>query len=217
MSHHSRYQKSEFIEALRRATGPQDLVRRLRNLWANSERSQAAKMVHIKTRRDGAMHYLGLKIVRKMQEAGYPSRIFVTYRSPELQNEMFRKGRSKAHAWQSPHQYWEAVGIVHETKYWDVSPAYWEALATCVRIVADENEVDLNHGHYWPEFKDSAHIEIRNWRILRGRYVDKHNRPRNLTEKEILKRFVDLLPKVPLNDADRLTLSGPETVERFQR
>jgi uncharacterized protein YcbK (DUF882 family) len=207
MRHKDMVKKKAFKQAFRDATGLKDLLCRLRGLDEPSERSQALKMQHYKPRNAGAMHYLGLKIVRKMQEAGYPSRIQTTYRPPHTQNEMYVTGRSKARAWESPHQYYEAVDIVHETKYWKVSEEYWKVLAVCVRVVADESGVELEHGHYW-RFKDSAHVEIKSWRELKLRYLDRDGKNRVMAPHEILERFVELLPNVPLNDRDTRILKG---------
>ena len=87
--------------------------------------------------------------------------IFFGYRSPEKQQELFdrRPKVTNAGPWQSPHQFFEAVDIVHKSKYWNASPEYWETLANVVRTVSREYNVDLNHGHHW-NMVDSAHIEL---------------------------------------------------------
>ena len=148
----------------------------------------------------GPMFYLGQQIVRAMQDAGYPARISELYRTPQRQDELQAAGRSKAYAWQSPHQYYEAVDIIHPTLGWDVGPDYWETLASCVRLVAERYDVDLNHGHYW-RFKDSAHIELRDWRKvkerLRVQWLANYYEPQwPPTPTDLWERFCEVLPKV---------------------
>lgn len=134
------------------------------------ERYQVDKRQTRFTYVNGPMFFLGQKIVKAMEDAGYPAKISECYRSPERQQELYAKGRTspgpvvtKALAFQSAHQFWEAVDIIHPERGWDVTPEYWETLAACVRIVADRFGVSLNHGHYW-SFKDSAHIELADWK-----------------------------------------------------
>lgn len=122
---------------------------------------------------DGPMLFLGQQICSLMQDAGFPAKVLTCYRSPEDQSRLYAKGRSKpgrivtnARRYESAHQFYEAVDIVHPAKYWDVSDEYWETLAKCVEIIADKYGVVLNHGHHW-RFTDSAHIELRDWREWR--------------------------------------------------
>ena len=143
--------------------------------------------------RDGPMIWLGEKIVQKMNEAGWPSRIFQGYRSPELQQQYKDKGTSKAGPWQSPHQFYEAVDIIHQTKAWDVPQDYWDTLASVVRVVEQEYAIDLEHGYDWGW--DSAHIEIKDWRNVRDRQKASggYHVP---SELERAARFKEKLPAV---------------------
>lgn len=143
---------------------------------------------------DGPMLWLGDQIVKRMEKAGYPSRIFCGFRSPEQQNREFADGDSKAKAWQSPHQFYEAVDIIHKTKAWNVSQDYWDMLATVVRTVEREYSIDLVHGYDWGW--DSAHIEIALWRQVPKRQIRKegHNYEPSPWERE--QRFKELLPAV---------------------
>lgn len=144
----------------------------------------------------GPMYFLGQKIVQQMQKAGYPSKIVYCYRSPEKQEHLYASGRTRpgrkvtnARAYQSAHQYSEAVDICHKHKGWDVSEAYWDQLAIAVRIVEEKYGVPLNHGHNW-RFRDSAHIEVMAWKEVRAQIG--HREP---TPSELDARFQDLLPK----------------------
>jgi hypothetical protein len=146
----------------------------------------------------GPMYYLGQQIVKLMEDAGYPCKIWQCYRSPEDQTEYYVRGTSKAKAWQSPHQYYEAVDLLHPSLYWDVSDEYWETLAACVRTVADKYGVPLVHGHTWGW--DSAHVELPDWRVIMRRQAERFGtgavdtmRP---TEADLWARFQEVLPGV---------------------
>lgn len=164
----------------------------------------------------GPMYYLGQQIVRAMEDSGYPAFIWCCYRSPAKQSEYLDKGTSKAGPWQSPHQFYEAVDILHPELYWQAPPDYWEQLAACVRIVAEKFGVELDHGHYW-SWVDSAHVELEDWREFRERIrarwrddLDEWNfqreedplskavmpTPSKPTEEELAQRFEQVLPKV---------------------
>lgn len=116
---------------------------------------------------EGPMFYLGQQIVRAMQDAGFPAKIHCCYRSPADQEKMFLRGVSKAHAGQSAHQYYMAVDIIHAHDGWPPGDdPFWEVLASCVEVVAERFHVALDHGHHW-SWRDSAHIELEDWRALR--------------------------------------------------
>jgi len=169
------------------------------------EKMQEPKRQSRYTYVDGPMYYLGQQIVKAMQDAGYPAKILYCYRSAWKQNELYVKGRTapgpkvtNAAPWQSAHQYYEAVDIIHPSRGWDVSERYWEALASCVRIVSEKFGVELNHGHYW-KFRDSAHIELRDWRLVRDRHkrnVHDQGDLRPPNRDELWWRFYEVLPDV---------------------
>lgn len=143
---------------------------------------------------DGPMVWLGEQIIKRMEKAGYPSRIFIAYRSADQQNKEFAEGDSKARAYQSPHQFYEAVDIIHKTRAWNVSQDYWDTLASIVRVVEREYNIDLVHGYDWGW--DSAHIEIALWRQVPKRQLAKvgYHYPPSPWERE--QRFKELLPAV---------------------
>lgn len=174
------------------------LMQRLMQKRYPREKMQEPKRQTRYTYNQGPMYFLGQQIVKAMQDAGYPAKIIECYRPPERQDQLKAKGRSKAARWHSPHQYYEAVDIVHPTKYWDVTPDYWDKLAVCVRIVADKFGVDLEHGHYW-RFTDSAHIEVKSWRDVRSRRCALkavEGRMRAPDEHDLWARFHELLPDI---------------------
>lgn len=166
-----------------------ELMRRARRKRSPRTKGQAEKR---QTRYDytqGPMHYLGQQIVRGMQDAGYPAKIHVCYRPPDLQDSLYRRGRSKAKAWQSPHQYFEAVDVVHETLFWECEQDFWDTLARVVKIVAEKYNVTLEHGYDWGW--DSAHIELKDFRKVRNR------QGRRVPDAlQLAYRFEEVLPDV---------------------
>ena len=92
---------------------PQELMRAARAHKGRSERGEGTEKRARYTYTDGPMFYIGQWIVEQMRQAGYPSKIFVCYRPPKMQATRRAQGRSKAPPWSSPHQYYEAVDIVH--------------------------------------------------------------------------------------------------------
>lgn len=154
---------------------PQAVIAEVMSRLFPRERGQEPRKQTRYTYTDGPMIYLGQQIVRHMQDAGYPSKIIFGYRPPEVQAELYAKGRTepgtivtKAPPWSSPHQYYEAVDIVHKSKGWEVSEDYWETLAACVEVVSENYGVALTHGHTWA-FRDSAHIQMGDWHRVKDR------------------------------------------------
>lgn len=137
--------------------------------------------------RNGPMYYLGQQIVKAMEDAGYPAFIHCCYRPPEEQQAAFDRKASKARPFQSPHQYWEAVDIVHPSLFWNAPPDYWEALHDCARVVEERFGVTFEHGFLWGW--DSAHIELKDWRNIREKLGNK-----SPTEAQLDRRFREVLP-----------------------
>lgn len=166
--------------------------------WATprGERYQDPKPLVRVNHTEGPMLFLAQQIVKRMDKMGYPSRIQELYRTPERQATLKSKGRSKALGYQSPHQFFEAADIVHKTLYWDASPAYWDALAVVVRVIEAEYNVKLEHGHHW-RFVDSAHVELKDWRTVRQRQLQKYGHNYKPTKEELLARWEEVLPSIP--------------------
>lgn len=177
---------------------PQELIRRALTCVFPHEKMQVPKRQTRYTYTDGPMYYLGQQIVKQMEDAGYPAKIAECYRKPQRQAELKSKGRSKAGPWQSPHQYFEAVDIIHPSKGWEVSEDYWAALAMAVRTIEDKFNVELEHGHYW-RFRDSAHVEIKTWREFKKK-IDKavllEGQARRPSDGELADRFDQVIPGV---------------------
>lgn len=187
--------KDSWVHIMQTSSTIVEMVGRLRDRMYPREKMQdPIKKVNL-NRSDGPMLFLGDVIVKKMEKAGYPSMIIDGYRSPEKQQKLFDKRPKVTYArpWQSAHQFFEAVCIVHKSKYWNASPEYWETLANVVRTVSREYNVDLTHGHYW-RMVDSAHIELTSWRDVqkRNKRNGGYHKP---TPEELRERFFEILPQ----------------------
>ena len=188
-----RKSRRAWADAWSNATGLKDLLRRLRALDYPHANMQDSKLQVGLNRQDGPMMFLADQIVKRMGRSGWPSKVQTGYRSAVKQDEVYAQGRSKARAWQSAHQYFEAVDIVHKSMYWAAPPEYWEQLAIVVRAVGKEYGVDLVHGHYW-RFVDSAHIELADWRDVRKGQITKVGSNFRPTKADLLERFKAVLP-----------------------
>jgi peptidoglycan L-alanyl-D-glutamate endopeptidase CwlK len=101
--------------------------------------------------------FLGLDAILRRETDFLP---FETYRSPDDQNLVFRKGTSKARAFESPHQYGLAVDFVpfiDGVWRWDVPAATWGGL----------HRRALAMGLTVPLAWDKPHIEHPNWGVVR--------------------------------------------------
>ncbi len=177
---------------------PQELIKRAKARMFPREKMQVKKRQTRYTYVDGPMVYLGQQIVKAMEDAGYPAKIIEALRSPERQAALKAAGRSRAGPWESPHQFWEAVDIVHPGKGWNVSEDYWQQLESAVSMVEEKFGVQLEHGHRW-KFRDSAHIEMKYWRTVKGRMqaiAMEEQGMRAPNAKELAERFNEVLPKV---------------------
>lgn len=188
-----------------------ELIARIRRAAQPREQGQVQKRQTRFNHNDGPMMYLGEQIVKAMQDAGRPAKILWCYRSPEQQDRLYSKGRreegaivTNASAFRSPHQYMEAVDIIHPTLGWGVTEDYWDTLAVCVRTVAEKYGIELDHGHHW-RFRDSAHVQLWDWRGVIERYDPDHEDMQwKPSPGQLWQRFQEVLPKV----AKRLEQDG---------
>jgi hypothetical protein len=193
---------------------PQSIVKSAKEEQLPHEKMQVQKR---QTRYDysqGPAYYLGQQVVKAMEDAGYPAKIVFCYRSADHQAKLYAKGRTapgrivtKARPFESAHQYLEACDIVHPSKGWDVSEDYWDALAACVRIVAEKFKVELDHGHHW-RFRDSAHFQLGDWRKAKAEYdLDRYDYEREFahsvsaplwrpSDYQLWQRFKEVLPEI---------------------
>lgn len=180
---------------------PQDLMQASR-VAHPTERYQVDKRQTRFTYGSGPMFFLAQQIVKAMEDAGYPAEIHECHRPGARQHELWAKGRftagpkvTNARAYESAHQYWEGVDIIHPERGWNVGPDFWDTLAVCVETVALKYGVVLEHGHTW-KFTDSAHVELADWRKRRRELEQRHGERTDPTKAELWERFREVLPDV---------------------
>lgn len=131
-------------------------------------------LVHPKAR--GAFQALDDELFRKYLtgEIAYWFKPFEGYRSPQRQNELLKKGTTKARAFESAHQYGLAVDFVpfivraipresltsattQGTWSWDIPTTEWDEF----------DRVVMKHDLFRPIAWDRPHVEHRLWRLMR--------------------------------------------------
>lgn len=137
----------------------------------------------------GPMGFLSTQAVKRMSYKGWPCKVSELLRSPKRQNQLYGK-TSKAKAWQSPHQWGLAADVIHARKGWDVPERFWTDLAAVIKVMDEEYDVRLTHGHYW-RFRDSAHFELTSWRDWARRWGK--SAP---TDEQLSECFAAVMPKV---------------------
>lgn len=83
--------------------------------------------------------------------------MFETYRSPERQNELFRKKKTKAKAWESAHQYGLAIDfvpVIDGKPFWPaMNDDRWVVLNTLATECGLGNDIAWDPAHvYHPAF-----------------------------------------------------------------
>lgn len=104
--------------------------------------------------------------IRRFHQLGVPMFCSELWRTPERQDELFRKQTSKAKAGQSPHNYGCAVDLVHSIHGWNLTDKEWEVVGHVGKELAKARGLKLVWGGDW-KFYDPAHWEIENWREIR--------------------------------------------------
>ncbi|MFU0507250.1 M15 family metallopeptidase [Pseudaminobacter sp. NGMCC 1.201702] len=111
------------------------------------------------------------KLIKRCFKLGIPLFAHCVVRGSLEQNRLFKAGRSKARAGESPHNYGAAVDLIHGTKAWALSPKQWAVLGHLGKEVAAQAGIDVIWGGDW-KFWDPAHWELANWRSIRAAYAD---------------------------------------------
>lgn len=103
--------------------------------------------------------------IRRMAKMSVPMFAHCVIRTDEEQDRLFKAGRSKARAGQSPHGEGYAVDIVHGLKAWDMDEKTWAILGHLGKEVAAANGIDIEWGGDWA-FYDPAHWQLRGWKTM---------------------------------------------------
>lgn len=95
------------------------------------------------------------------------------YRSNEEQNDMYKKGTSKAKAGQSAHNFNPSLAIdivpypiPMKGNEWDSDAKDWNELNELIMYIAQDKDVKLSWGGNWKSLVDKPHYEIENWKDL---------------------------------------------------
>lgn len=111
------------------------------------------------------------KLVKRAFKLGIPLFAHCVNRGSEEQNRLFREGRSKARAGESPHNYGAAVDIIHGTKAWVLTRKQWAIIGHLGKELAVQAGLAVTWGGDW-KFYDPAHWELTDWRKIRAQYSD---------------------------------------------
>lgn len=109
------------------------------------------------------------KFIKTAFKLGIPLFPHSIVRGSAEQNELFRQGRSKAKAGESPHNFGCAVDIIHGTKAWQLTRKQWAILGHLGAETARSTGIKVKWGGDW-EFFDPAHWELADWRDVRRKY-----------------------------------------------
>jgi hypothetical protein len=101
-------------------------------------------------------------MIQECRKREIPLYAFELHRTPERQQQLLMQGTTKAGPWQSPHQYGQAIDLIHKTKLWSLTDAEWELIGTIGKEIARKKKVKITWGGDWGW--DMAHWEMTNWR-----------------------------------------------------
>lgn len=111
------------------------------------------------------------KLIKRARKLGIPLWAHCVIRGSQEQNRLFREGKSKARAGESPHNYGAAVDLIHGTKGWNLTRKQWAIIGHLGKELAASLGLKVVWGGDW-DFYDPAHWELANWREIRAQYSD---------------------------------------------
>ena len=111
------------------------------------------------------------KLVKRLFKLGVPVFAHCVIRGSQEQNRLFREGKSKARAGESPHNYGAAVDLIHGVKAWNLTRKQWALVGHIGKETAASAGLKVTWGGEW-EFYDPAHWELTQWRAIRAQYSD---------------------------------------------
>lgn len=99
--------------------------------------------------------------------------ITCSFRSREEQEDACKRGCSKAHYGQSPHNFLpaRAVDIIPypvpmKGNCWDDNSPEWDIQAELFLKIAKEKGIEITWGGTFKKLVDKPHFELKNWRIM---------------------------------------------------
>mgnify|MGYP001441166874 FL=1 len=100
---------------------------------------------------------------KAMKRRNIPIRAFEFLRSPERQQELYNKGRSKVQ-FDGSHQHGKACDIIHATRAWQLSKKEWDCIGSVGKEIARKRNIKITWGGDWISIYDPAHWELKDWR-----------------------------------------------------
>lgn len=102
-------------------------------------------------------------LIEAARKQNIPLYVHTAFRSPEMQTEMFKKGRSKARPPVAAHVRGAAVDIVHSNFHWEMSKSEWAYIGKLGLDIASRLNLPIEWGGTW-SFYDPAHWELKQWK-----------------------------------------------------
>lgn len=127
---------------------PQMLARHQRADWQHTP-------VHLRV--------FAARLCEAARKLGIPLYVHGAFRSAAQQQEMLRRGVSKAQWPRAPHCQGKAVDIVHGRYHWEMSRDEWAFIGRLGKDISDKMGLSLNWGGDW-SFYDPAHWEMADWK-----------------------------------------------------
>src|SRR5690349_12542941 len=95
----------------------------------------------------------------------FDCKVLDAQRGRAKQEEAFRRGNSRAHFGQSPHNYAPAIAldVVPYPLDWEDIPSF-KALGKVVKAKAKALQIPISWGGDWSSLKDYPHYELAPWR-----------------------------------------------------
>jgi hypothetical protein len=137
------------------------------------------------------------RAIERMRKAGFPCYVHTVWRSPQVQLQKFKQGRSKLRS--GAHNRSAAADVVHAHHHWDCAKPYWDFWGLCLQEAAQSEGVKINWGGDW-SFYDPAHVELADWK--ERPIVPEHDRPERNTPRSILRRHG--IPKATNKEVNKL-------------
>lgn len=124
----------------------------------------------------GKLHPDLVWVAYEAERLGARFRMTCTNRGREAQNAAKAAGNSKASFGQSPHNYDSALAFdfIPLDKDGKFQNAYWNNIkmftdtAVIIKQAAKNVGVAISYGGDWKSFKDYPHIELANWKQIKG-------------------------------------------------
>jgi hypothetical protein len=104
-----------------------------------------------------------IAFIEACRERGIPMIAFETYRTPERQQKLLKKGVTKAAPGNSPHQYGCAVDLLVIPQWWEATRDQWAVIGVIGKEVARKKKINVTWGGDFKSIWDPAHWELSNW------------------------------------------------------